>query len=181
MSSQRTRQPGPALRGALNNLLLLVGAALPFVLALVLVGVLADSGDDRDDASDRDGGPLVQETVTVPFDREATVRTANTYQGRVRLVISGSAAGSDAFYRYTDDEGRPLDAPQLDDAALEIDGQRALTALGLGDNPPPYADDHVYRLTYEAGPEPRRIPVRLAARFQDGASGAYTIQVIQLE
>jgi hypothetical protein len=64
---------------------------------------------------------------------------------------------------------------------LEIDGERAISALGLTGDPPPYDPKHLYAVIYDAGPRARRIVFRLSDESAGDNTGALTITVVQLK
>ena len=127
--------------------------------------------------------PPTRERVIVPFDEINPTATSNLYSGMVRLNISGTgqAAGndwSDAFYQYTQN-GNRLKVPLTEHFDLEIDGDRAIYALELLDDPPPYNPDHEYTVSYDVGSEPRTIEFRVSDSNVDDNSGQFEIEVIQ--
>ena len=127
-------------------------------------------------------GLMADEIVIVPFRRLEPTVTEQLFTGKITLVISGSgqAGGtdySDAFYLYQHGDGVAYDPPQLEHFDLEIDGQRAIYTLGLLENPPPYAPDHVYQVVYDVGPVPRQIKLRISDEIVDDNFGAFRIEI----
>jgi hypothetical protein len=184
VNPKRKRQPISTSRITLN-LLVIAGAALPVVLAVALISLSGGDGDKTDDPPQPEWRDM-RETVIVPFDQDAAVRTQYRYRGRVRLFLSGTgqasgSAYSDALYLYTDDAGNPLDEPRLGEFDLEIDGEHTARQLGLADDPPPLVDDHLYAVIYDVGPEPRRISFRTSDHYLADNTGEYRIDVIQLD
>jgi hypothetical protein len=172
-----------ALHRTLLTLLLVIGSAAPVAIAFFLVASISDE-NPLDNIPDYE--TTFNETLIVPFDRADPTYTEFKYTGRVRVVVEGTgqAAGtafSDAFYLYTDADGRPLQPPQTEMFDLAIDGQRAIQALGLVDDPTPYNDDHQYAVIYDVGPELRRIAFRISDEVVQDNSGAFTIYVVQLK
>jgi hypothetical protein len=179
----RRRSNQDALHHTLMALLLVVGSAMPVAIAFFLV---ASTTDDNPLDKIPDYETLPSETLVVPFDRGEPTTTEFYYWDKVRLVIEGTgqAAGSaygDAFYLYTDANGQPLEIPQIGMSDLEIDGERALKALGLTDDPPPYEPKHLYAVIYAAGPRARRIAFRISDESVGDNTGALTITVVQLK
>jgi hypothetical protein len=173
--SQRTLD---ALRRAANTLALLVGSALPVIIAVVLVASTNDGGNPLDRIPEY-SDPLV-ETLSVPLVSGEPVQTQYRYYGRVRLVFEGSGtladgATVDSFYRF----GAPIaDAPALA-PVLAVDGTPALDALGLSAGPPAYADDHLYSAIYDLGGDYRHLRFSVI-NGGPGSSGAFTVTVVQL-
>ena len=125
-----------------------------------------------------------RETIVVALDDPEPVWTNNTFSGQVRLVMSGTgqAAGtdwSDAFYLYTQN-GELLNDPLPNIFGLEIDGQRALDALGLTENPPPFTPEHVYQVIYAVGTGSRQIAFRVDDTTVGDNTGEFQIVVEQL-
>ncbi len=123
-----------------------------------------------------------RETVTVPFDEYTPTYTQGLYSGRVSLVISGfgQAGGkdySDAFYVFENVEGIPYNPPLTEQFDLELDGQRAIIALGLRENPPPFSNDHTYRVMYDVGQEFRQIAFRISDEAVSDNTGEFVIEV----
>lgn len=175
-----TRSP---LERTVSIMLLAIGSALPFLIAWFLI---ASTNDDNPLDNITDFESSQEETLTVPFNAGAAVRTDLRYRGKVRLIIEGTgqAAGtaySDGFYLYTDADGTPLKTPLLGEFTLEIDGQDATTAMGLADEPLPYRDDHFYTAVYDVGFDLNHIAFRVADPTPDDNTGAYTITVIDID
>ncbi len=163
---------------AASTLALLIGSALPVLIAMVLVASTNDGSNPLDRIPDY-GDPLV-ETLSLPLESSEPVQTQYRYYGRVRLVFEGSGAladgaGIDAFYRF-DQTG--TGAPALT-PALAIDGMSALEALNLSAEPPAYADDHLYSAVYDLRGDYRRLRFN-ALTGGPGSNGAFTITVVQL-
>jgi hypothetical protein len=179
----RRRNGQDALHHTLMTLLLVLGSAAPVAIAFFLV---ASTNDDN--PLDKIPGyeTLPSETLVIPFDRGEPTTTEFYYWDKVRLVIEGTGqvagtAYSDAFYLYTDANGQPLETPQTGMFDLEIDGERAIKALGLTDEPPPYEQKHLYAVIYDAGPRARRITFRISDESAGDNTGALTITVVQLK
>ncbi len=165
------------------TMLLAVGSALPFMIALVLI------------ASTNDGNPLdripdyedpINETLVLPLERGATVQTELEYRGAVRVIVEGTAtlaggARRDAFYKFAGADGAPLAAPQHQDSLFTIAGQPALAALELPVTPPDYARDHVYTGVYHAGDAWTRITFGAATGAADVTGGTLRITVVQID
>lgn len=190
MSEKRKR--GLTETKPVEKLIVLLAAIIPALLACLLLVIFQDDEPESSGAAATDSPtavptPVIQETLTVPFDDDSPTLTTRQYRGRVRLFIEGTgqAAGnaySDAFYLYTDDAGRPLAEPQTEMFDLEIDGQRAIIALGLQDDPPPFdPENHLYAVIYDVEDDPRQIAFRIADYSVGDNSGAFTITVVQLD
>jgi hypothetical protein len=165
------------------TLLLVLGSAAPVAIAFFLVAS-TNGGNPLDNIPDY-AAPLT-ETLVIPVDRAGPTYTAFEYAGKVRLFIEGTgqAAGvgsSDAFYRYADADGLPLEIPQAGLFDLEIDGQRASDVLGLSGDPLLYNDDHLYAAIYDAGPRLRRLAFRVSEEAAGDYTGTLTITVVQLK
>jgi len=163
---------------AASTLALLIGSALPVIIAIVLVASTNDQGNPLDRIPDY-GDPLV-ETLSLPLESGEPVQTQYRYYGRVRLVFEGSGSladgtGVDAFYRF-DQAGTGASVLA---SALAIDGVPALEALNLSAEPPAYADDHLYSAIYDLRDEYRRLRFSVLTGGP-GSSGAFTITVVQL-
>lgn len=77
-------------------------------------------------------------------------RSEYSYSGPVNLTIEGSgrasgSAYSDAFYLYTDGEGRSITPEYPQDWILTINSKLAQTFIG-DQVVPPYSPDHVYNV-----------------------------------
>lgn len=180
--SQSPRQPQPPLQRTLTTLALIIGSALPVMIAFVLVASTNDGDNPLDRIPDY-SDPLV-ETLTVPFDRAEPVETEFRYYGQVRIVVEGSGAlpgvGTlDALYVFAGEDGTPLSAPQLAASGLAIDGAPALDALKLAAEPPDYAGDHLYSAIYDLEDDYRRVRFSVAGGGPGGA-GALTVTIVQL-
>ncbi|GAB4428668.1 MAG: hypothetical protein Kow00106_23940 [Anaerolineae bacterium] len=176
--SRDSRRTSDALRHAASTLALLIGSALPVIIAIVLVAS-TNEGNNPLDRIPEYSDPLV-ETLSVPLGSNEPVQTQYRYYGRVRLVFEGSGsladgAVIDVFYRL-DQAG--TGAPALT-STLAIDGTPALEALGLRAEPPAYADDHLYSAIYDLGGDYRRLQFTVIPDGL-GGSGAFTITVVQL-
>jgi len=184
VSKTRTPKPNDALRRSLSTVALVIGAVLPVAIAFLLVAASDDGENPLDRIPDYED-PL-EETVVLPFDRGEALRTQYRYHGAVRIVIEGSgqpggAASRDVFYLVAAAGETALEPPQLAASALAINGEPALSALGLADDPPPFAPDHVYTGIYDAGSALRYLTFRLPDDMAGDSSGQFTITVIQLE
>ena len=180
--SQTPGQPQTPLQRTLITLALIIGSALPVMIAFVLVASTNDGGNPLDRIPDY-GDPMT-ETLTVPLDRVETVETEYRYYGRVRIVVEGSGtlAGVgtlDALYLFAAADGTPLSAPQLSANGLAIDGAPALDALKLAAEPPDYAGDHLYSAIYDLGRDYRRVRFGIAGGGPGGV-GALTVTIVQL-
>lgn len=167
-----------ALRRAASTLMLLIGSALPVIIAVMLVASTNDDGNPLDRIPDY-SDPLV-ETLSVPLDSGEPVQTQYRYFGRVRLVFEGNGtladgATVDSFYRFDE---TVADTPALT-SVLAVDGTPALDALGLSAEPPAYADDHLYSAIYDLGGDYRRLRFGVI-NGGPGSSGAFTVTVVQL-
>lgn len=123
------------------------------------------------------GGEIVQ----VDFRNAKPVYTEQRYQGQVTLLIqgvgqAGSTDWSDAFYLYGRSDGTAYQPPLLGRFAMELDGQMIHEALG---ETPPYASDHIYRVVYNVGREPRRLAFRNTDLTTLDNRGSYTVEIIQ--
>ncbi len=177
MSRKSGETPNPWQRAA-STLALLIGSALPVIIAIVLVASTNEGDNPLSRIPDYDD-PLV-ETLSLSLESNELVQTQYRYYGRVRLVFEGSGfladgAGIDAFYRF-DPAG--TDAPALT-STLAIDDTPALEALNLSAEPPAYADDHLYSAIYDLRGEYRRLRFS-ALTGGPGSSGVFTITVVQL-
>lgn len=174
------RKNHPASSNPLVSLAVLLGAAVPPLLACLLVVLFVVPGSK---STSKKAG--TQETVIVQFNRIVPALTQQEYSGKVRLFIEGTGQAdqgtyNDAFYRYADAQGQPLDPPQLTTTGLEIDGQRAIDALKLTGTPPDYQSDHAYSMIYDLGSTPRHISFGLADQNARDNTGQFTINVVQL-
>ncbi len=175
-----TRSTPDALRQTLLTLLVVIGSALPFAIAFFLV---ASTNEDNPLDNIPDYEDPLTETLSVPLNGTEPVTTVYQYQRRVRLFIEGTGqigeAAVDAFYHYADGGLLP-DAPPIPVYGLEINGQPALDALKLAENPPAYEADHLYPVIYDAGIDLRPMTIRFAAGLPGEPTGALTITVVQL-
>lgn len=181
--SQTPRQPQTPLQRTLITLALLVGSALPVMIAFVLVTSTNDDGNPLDRIPDY-GDPLV-ESLTMPFDRAEPIETEYRYYGRVRIVVEGSGAlpgvgRLDALYLFAGEDGAPLDPLQLTARGLTIDGALALDALKLAVEPPDYAGDHLYSALYDLGKDYRRVRFGVSGAGP-GGTGVLTVTIVQLQ
>lgn len=172
-----------ALERTAKTMLMVLGSALPFIIAWILI-----ASTNEDNPLDRipDYDAPIQETLVLPLDRAATVETAYDYRGNVRVVIEGTATGTDgarrdAFYRFTDADGMPLETAQSQDSLFTIAGEPARAALELSGNMPPYSGDHTYTGVYPAGRNWTHITFGTAGDAADIASGELRITVVQIE
>lgn len=181
-AKRKPKQPGS------GNTAILLGLAGVAISALLLLGLILFQTDEekqpeptgaiRTEATAQPPG----ETVIVPFNNIEPTWTEFTYSGPVQLVIrgTGQASGteySDAFYLYTDGEGRLVSEPRTAMFDLEIDGDRAIYTLGLTENPPPFSPEHVYRVVYDVGPEARQIAFRISDSIVDDNTGEFAIEI----
>ena len=181
--SQTPRQPQTALQRALIMLAMIVGSALPVMIALVLIAS-TNAGENPLDRIPDYGDPLI-ETLVVPFDHAGPVETGFRYYGRVRIVVEGSGtlAGVgtlDALYLFADEDGTPLGTPRPGTGGLAIDGAPALAEFNLLAEPPDYAGDHLYSAIYDLGDDYRRLRFSIAGGGP-GGTGALTVTIVQLE
>ncbi len=180
--SQTPRPPQTSLQHTLITLALIIGSALPVMIAFVLIASTNDGENPLDRIPDY-GDPLI-ETLIVPFDRAEPVETGFRYYGRVRIVVEGSGALAgmgtlDALYLFAGEDRTPLDPPQLSASGLVIDGAPALDALKLAGEPPDHADDHLYSAIYDLGSDYRRVRFSVAGGGP-GGTGALTVTIVQL-
>ena len=178
-----SHKPQTALQRTLTTLALIVGSALPVMIAFVLVASTNDGGNPLDRIPDY-GDPMI-ETLAVPFDRAEPVETEFRYYGRVRIVVEGSGtlagAGTlDALYLFASEGGTPLSPPQLVADGLAIDGAPALDALNLAAEPPDYASDHLYSALYDLRGDHQRVRFSVVGGGSGGA-GALTVTIVQLQ
>jgi hypothetical protein len=163
-------------------LALIVGSALPVMIAVVLIASTNEGENPLDRIPDY-GDPLI-ETLVVPFDRAGPVETGFRYYGRVRIMVEGSGALAgvgtlDALYLFAGEDGTPLGTPQLTASGLAIDDAPALEALNLLAEPPDYAGDHLYSAIYDLGDDYRRVRFSVAGGGP-GGTGALTVTIVQL-
>lgn len=128
--------------------------------------------------------PGAAETLMVPYDKLEATTSIRQYSGLVTLEISGTgkAAGSsysDAFYLYTDEKGSPYQIPLTEAFDLEIDGQRAIAALGVRHNPPYYSTQHRYTVTYDVGIRSRTIQFRISDSYVVDNTGSFQISIYE--
>ncbi len=171
-----------ALRRTLMTLALVLGSAAPVAIAFFLVA-MTDNGDENPLANIPSYTSPIEETLTVSFGSSDPLKSEFFYRDNVRVVFEGSgpidgALLADSFYRLTDAAGTPLDGPQLDPSLLLIDGQTALDALGLSDDPPEYQADHLYTAVLNVGHNWRHLTFGSAS---GSGSGQLTITVVQIE
>lgn len=168
-----------ALRRTVSTLALIIGSALPAIIAFVLVASTNDGDNPLDRVPNYDD-PLM-ETLTLPLNSAEPVRTAYRYYGRVRLVFEGSGTlpngqRVDAFYHYG--AGEASSTPVLT-SLLTVDGSPALEALGLSTEPPEYASDHLYSAVYDLRDAYRRLQFSVGGGGP-GSQGVFSITVVQL-
>jgi len=172
---------------------LLLGLGFSVILLIMLVVILVQLSPGNQGISSNieplllsDFTPETEpELIVVQFDELDAVTTQGLYQGVVRLIIEGmgQAGGedySDAFYLFARGDGSLYDPPQLEHFDLEIDGQRAIHALSLLDNPPAYNPEHIYVVDYVISEEARPIAFRISDSIVDDNTGEFRIQVYQL-
>ena len=163
------------LERTLGTLALLLGSALPFALAWVLI---ASTNDDTTPQNPLDripdySGPL-QETLSVPAG--ATVQTAYSYRGTVRLIVEGAWEGTagtcDALYCFAPD-GSPRWQP-----TLTVDGQALADVAGwdTANRPLPDPREHTYTALYAVGERWRALTLQNVAE-----GGALRVDVLQVE
>ncbi len=162
-----------ALERTLGTLALLVGSALPFALAWVLVASTNEEAAPQNplERIPNYSGPL-EETLSVPAGD--AVQTAYTYRGTVRLIVEGQwgegAALCDALYCFSPNSAaRWRPSLRVDGAALEE------VAMWDGQTPPaPDPREHTYTALYGVGERWR------ALRLQNTAeAGALRVTVLQ--
>jgi hypothetical protein len=156
---------------------LLFRAIFIFLAGLLVMFAVKILSDKRPAAVASSG-----EVLTIPFNRYESTLTTQKYSGTITLTISGTgqAGGnsySDAFYLYTEENGQPRTPPMTEAFDLEIDGQRAIIALGLRQNPPPYSTSHVYQVTYNVGSTPRQIAFRISDLIVTDNRGSFTVKI----
>jgi len=166
----------PKTSSPLTTLAVILGAVLPALLALVLIGTFSSSGSKPKSTPSPD-------RVTVPLNRVISTLTQHEFRGKVRLIIAGTGqiegtALSDAFFRYTDDQGQPLDPPQASAFPLKIDGT---PATDVSAEPFEYQEDHVYTLIYDAGSDSHAISLGLSDPNARDNTGEFTIDVVPLD
>jgi len=174
MKNERPRQL--KIAAPWTTLFVVTGAILPALLALLLITSFASSGDK----------PQVTpspETVTIPLNRVISTLTLHDFRGKVRLIIAGTGqiegtAFSDALYRYTDDQGQPLDPPPPSTFPLKIDGR---PVHNVTDEPLDYQDDHVYTLIYDAGSDAHALSFGISDTNARDNTGEITIEVVPLD
>ena len=181
MNPQRDPNQSP-LQKTLTTLMLIIGSAAPLAVAFFLVASTNHGGNPLDNVPDYETLPT--ETLVVPFGRGEATTTQYEYWKNVRIVIEGSgqAGGSaygDAFYLYADADGQPLENPQTAASGLEIDGKRAID--GIEGDPPPYNDDHLYAVLYDAGPRARHLTFRITGGGSADNPGSLTITLVELK
>ena len=172
--TRKVKQPAPRLT-SLQRLVIAITAIVLSLLLLQLVLTRPFWKTISPDAAPR-------EVLMVPFDKLEPTYSAQTYSGKVGLIISGTgqAGGtdySDAFYLYETGEGASYLPPLTHQFDLEIDGDRAINTLGLSENPPSYSSDHVYQVTYDVGPEPRQIAFRISDSVVNDNTGQFEIKI----
>ena len=181
MNSQRNQNQS-ALHKTLTTLMLIIGSAAPLAIAFILVASTNNDGNPLDRIPDYETLPT--ETLVVPFDDGAAITSQYEYWNNVRIVVEGAgqvagSAYSDAFYLYADADGQPLENPQTAASGLEIDGKRAIDSIE-GD-PPPYNDDHLYAVLYDAGPRARHLTFRITGGGSADNPGSLTITLVELK
>lgn len=174
MKTERTRPSKTA--APWTTIAVILGAVLPVLLALLLITKFSSSGGEAEPTP-------APETVIVPLNRVISTLTRHDFRGKVRLIIAGNGqvegtAFSDAFYRYTDDQGQPLDSPELTPFSLEIDGH---PALDLAHTPLDYQADHIYTMIYDAGSDTHAISFALSDPDARDNTGQFTIDVVPLD
>jgi hypothetical protein len=109
------------------------------ILGLPTIAMAAQPGQGR-----------THEALTVPFvNGDLGVQTENSYSDRILVKVTGTgqaagAAGSDAFYIFTDGDGTPVEPwhpTEWYNWILWINGE---PVDGFVDPIPPYNPDHVY-------------------------------------
>jgi hypothetical protein len=195
------RKKKPRLQN--NRIIVACGAAITLVAIGVILGNIFGSAPPTSDLSQVRTQVVLEQTQTanapfaisptarprngrenvlVPFEQYMPTYTQGLYSGRISLVISGfgQAGGndySDAFYLFENAEGIRYNPPRTEQFDLEIDGQRAIIALGLRETPPPFAGDHIYRVMYDVGLEFRQIAFRISDESVNDNRGEFVIEV----
>lgn len=179
MAQKFAHKTETALKRMALAMLMVVGSALPFIIAWVLITSTNDGNplDNVPDYSD----PL-QETVSIAPDRMTAARTQYEYRQQVRLIFEGTLTGddgaqSDAFFTFTVADGTLLDSPRPTTWAI-VAADRALSASGA-DDALAYDDEHVYTLVIDLGSRWQRISFDFAPEISGG--GDLRVTVIQLE
>lgn len=169
-----------ALKRLALAMLMVVGSALPFIIAWVLIASTNDENplDNVPGYSD----PL-QETVSIAPDRITAARTQYEYRQQVRLIFEGTLTGGDgaqhdAFFTFTAAGGTPLGSPRLNTWTI-VAADQARTAAAGADDALVYDDEHVYTLVIDLGSRWQRIPFDFAPQISGG--GDLRVTVIQLE
>ena len=173
------RRPQTALERIVFAMLMVIGSALPFVIAWVLI---ASTNDENPLDRVPDYGQRVQETLSVAPERMTRARTAYEYRGAVRVIIEGtltfgSGAAADAFYTLPASGDAAARTPHT--WTLTVDGAPILAALGM-DAPPAYDKDHVYTGVLDLGADWTRPAFDLAPADR-AAGGDLRVTLIQLE
>lgn len=179
MAYKRASKTETALKRAALAMLMVLGSALPFIIAWALIASTNDENplDNVPNYSD----PL-HETLNIAPDRMTAARTQYEYRQQVRLIFEGTLTGddgaqSDAFFTFAAAEGTPLDAPRPTTWAI-VAADQALTAAG-SDDALVYDKEHVYTLVIDLGSRWQRILFDFAPEIS--GNGDLRVTVIQLE
>jgi hypothetical protein len=122
------------------------------------------------------------ETIIAPFIGGIyAAETIGSYSGIVTIIVSGTgqAAGmrySDAFYFYSDEEGRSIVPVYPEGWILRINGELASTLI-IDKSIPAYRSDHVY--TFDILAPGGRLTFGVSDLYSWDNTGSYTITVSQ--
>jgi len=150
-----------------------VPVSVELVSSLDLGCITEDIGNDSN----------IRETLTVYFKDGATgVSTENQYSGYVTIIVLGAgrasaAQMSDAFYVFTDFDGKSIDPMRYDEFynfTLWINGEPADTMI---DSIPPFNPDHVYQFTINA--PGGRLVFAVGDIYVDDNDGSYVIMILK--
>lgn len=124
----------------------------------------------------------IGETVIIPFTGGTyAAQTLNSYSGTIIVTVSGTgqAAGtqySDAFYFFTDTEGKQIDPKYPAGWVLRINGQLASDMIP-GQQVPSYNSDHVY--TFNVNAPDGKLTFGVSDVTTSDNTGSYTIVLCQ--
>ena len=122
------------------------------------------------------------EHLAVPFTGSYNAAyTQYSYKGRVFVTVSGTGQSSgtqytDAFYLYTDGDGRSIRPEQPTDWILTINGDRASDLIPNGEIPS-YRSDHVYN--FEIIVPDGNLSFGISDGFASDNTGSYIITLCQ--
>lgn len=122
------------------------------------------------------------ETMIAPFVGGIyATETMGSYSGIVTIIVSGTgqAAGrqySDAFYFYSDEEGRSIKPVYPQGWTLRINGEMASTLI-VDKSIPAYRSDHLY--TFDILAPSGRLTFGVSDLYSWDNTGSYTITVSQ--